>query len=200
MARQYDSSRRKKAAELTHQEILQAALKLHWEGVTEFEALAKESGCSLATVRKHFPTKEALFRECTQTFTATLTMPDLRTLKGIADPSKRLEESVSELCRIHEAMFGYAWFSAHQRGEFKALDTVMSAYDGLTDDLVEIIAPLVSPSASLVRGLLDFLTYRALRLSGQLSPDRVRDELIATLNLLTQSTTNATVHSRQKED
>ena len=72
-------------------------------------------------------------------------------------------------------MFGYAWFSAHQRAEFKALDTVMSAYDGLTDDIVEIIAPLVSPSASLVRGLLDFLTYRALRLSGHLSPDMVRD-------------------------
>ena len=96
-------------------------------------------------------------------------------------------------------MFGYAWFSAHQRAEFRALDAVMSAYAGLTDDIVEIIAPLVSPSASLVRGLLDFLTYRALRLSGHVSPDMVRDELTTTLNSFTQSATSATVHSQQKE-
>ena len=200
MTRQYDSSRRKKAAKQTHKQILQAALKLHWEGITEFEALAEETGCPLATVRKHFPTKEILFRECTQTFTDTLTMPDLIALRGIDEPSKRLEESVSELCRIHEAMFGYAWFSAHQRGVSEALDAVMSTYDGLTDAIAEIIAPLVSPRASLVRGLLDFLTYRALRLSAQLSPDRIRHELIATLDLLAQSATTATVYSQLKED
>lgn len=199
MARQYDSSRRKKAAKQTHKEILRAALKLHWEGITEFEPLAEEAGCSLATVRKHFPNKEALFRECTQTFTESLTMPDLAALRTIPEPSKRIKESVSELCRIHEAMFGYAWFSEYQRAEFKALDAVMSVYDGMTDGIAEIIAPLVTPKVSLVRGLLDFLTYRALRLSGRLSSDRARDELIETLGLLVRSTTGSTAHSQQSE-
>jgi AcrR family transcriptional regulator len=114
MVRRYDSTRRKKAAGQTRNEILQAAMKLHWEGITEFGPLAREAGCSLPTLRKHFPTKEALFRDCTRTFTETLTMPDLEALGGIADPPRRLEESVSELCRIHEAMFGYAWHSAHR--------------------------------------------------------------------------------------
>ena len=84
MVRQYNSSRRRKAAEQTRQDILQAALKLHAEGVTEFEPLAREAGCSLATVRKHFPTKETLFKNCTRAFAETLILPDL----------ERLEESL----------------------------------------------------------------------------------------------------------
>jgi hypothetical protein len=35
-----------------------------------------------------------------------------------------------------------------------------------------------------LRGLLDFLSYRALRLSGKLTPDEVTEELIDMINLL----------------
>lgn len=200
MTRRYYSDRRKHAAAETHRDILQAALKLHWKGITEFEPLAKEAGCSLATVRKHFPTKGALFQECTEAFIDSLTLPDIAAIKRIKEPSKRLEESVSEICRIHETMFGYAWFSTYKRKEFQALDAVMSAYEKLTDGIVENIAPLVTPRASLVRGLLDFLTYRALRLSGRLSPDIARDELIATLSLFAEATTSSKIQSHQKEE
>ena len=184
MVRQYDSSRRKKAAEQTRQDIVQAALKLHWKGITGFEPLARQAGCSLATLRKHYPSKEALFKSCTQAFAETLTMPDLPALGAITEPTERIEESVSELCRIHEAMFGYAWHSAHQRKDSPALDAVMSAYEGLADAIAELIAPAGSSKAALVRGLLDFLTYRALRVSGRLSPEKTREELNATLQQL----------------
>src|SRR5210317_308925 len=129
MVRQYNSSRRRKAAEQTRRDILQAALKLHAEGVTEFEPLAREAGCSLATVRKHFPTKETLFQNCTRTFAETLTLPDLAALDGIGDARQRIEASVAELCRIHEAMFGYAWLGAQQRGDSPTLDREMDAYE-----------------------------------------------------------------------
>jgi AcrR family transcriptional regulator len=184
MARQYDSSRRKAAAEQTRQEILRAALKLHWEGITELEPLAREVGCSLPTVRKHFPTKEALYRGCTRTFAETLAMPDLAALRAIADPKRRLEVSVRELCRIHEAMFGYAWLAAYQRRESRTLDAEMSAYEGLADAIAGILVPPDSPNRPVVRGLLDFLTYRALRLSGGLSPEQARKKLIVILRPL----------------
>ena len=184
MVRRYDSRRRKEAAEQTRRDIVRAAMKLHWEGITEFEPLAKEAGCSLPTLRKHFPTKESLFRDCTRTFGETLTMPDLAALEQIAEPARRLEQSVSELCRIHEAMFGYAWHSAYQRKNSPALDSVLGAYEGLTDAVAGILAPVGSPKAPVVRGLLDFLTYRALRLSGGLPPEQARDELIEMLRLL----------------
>lgn len=120
----------------------------------------------LPAPRKHFPTKEALFRDCTQTFGETLTMPNLASLGGITEPARRCERSVSELCRIHEALFGYAWHSAHRRKGSPSLDAEMSRYDGLADAIAEIIAPAGSRKAPVARGLLDFLTYRALRLSG----------------------------------
>jgi AcrR family transcriptional regulator len=184
MARQYDSSRRRKAAEQTRQDILQAAMKLHWDGITEFEPLAREAGCSLATLRKHFPSKEMLFGSCTRAFAETITMPDLTALGSITEPAQRIERSVSELCRMHEAMFGYAWLSAQQRKDSPTLDAEMSAYEGLADTIAEIITPFSSQKAPLVRGLLDFLSYRALRLSGRLSPERTKEELIETLQLL----------------
>ena len=184
MVRQYDSSKRRKAAEQTRQDILQAALKLHWDGITEFEPLAREAGCSLATLRKHFPSKEMLFGSCTRAFAETVTMPDLTALGSITEPAQRIERSVSELCRMHEAMFGYAWLSAQQRQDSPTLDAEMNAYEGLADPIAEIITPFNSQKASLVRGLLDFLSYRALRLSGRLSPERAKEELIETLQLL----------------
>ena len=184
MVRQYDSSKRRKAAEQTRQDILQAALKLHWDGITEFEPLAREAGCSLATLRKHFPSKELLFGSCTRAFAETVTLPDLTALGSITEPTQRIERSVSELCRMHEAMFGYAWLSAQQRQDSPTLDAEMNAYEGLADTIAEIITPFNSQKASLVRGLLDFLSYRALRLSGRLSPERTKEELVETLQLL----------------
>lgn len=181
MTRDYDSTRRKQAAERTRQDIIRAALKLHWEGIMELEPLALEAGCSLPTVRKHFPTKEALFRDCTRTFSESLVLPDLASLAAVSDPARRLVEGVSELCRIHEAMFGYAWHAAHLRKDSAVLDAEMAAYDGLADAVVRIVAPPGSPHARAMRGLLDFLTYRALRLSGGLSPEETRDRLIATV-------------------
>jgi len=186
--RQYDSSRRKKAAERTREEILQAALKLHWQGITEFGPLAREAGCSVATLRKHFPSKESLFQNCTRVFAETLTMPDVPALSEIAEPERRVQMGVAELCRIHEAMFGYAWLSAHQRNESPTLDAEMGAYEGLADTITTIITPADFKKASIVRGLLDFLTYRALRLSAQLSHEKARDELITIINLLISET------------
>jgi hypothetical protein len=53
----------------------------------------------------------------------------------------------------------------------------MCAYEGLTDAIANIVLPADSPKSPLVRGLLDFLSYRALRRSGSLSPERTREEL-----------------------
>lgn len=192
MVRNYDASRRRQAAEQTRQDIVRAALRLHREGVTEFEPLAREAGCSVATVRKHFPTREALFQGCTRAFAETLVLPDLSALAEIGDPAQRLERCVAELCRIHEAMFGYAWLSAQQRKDSPTLDAEMKAYEGLADAVAELITPPNAAKAALVRGLLDFLTYRALRLSGHLSEQETAAELVRTLQLLTSGAGNPT--------
>lgn len=200
MARKYNASRRLKAAEKTRRDILRAALKLHWEGITEFQPLAREAGCSVATVRKHFPNREALFQCCTQAFAETLTLPDLSALRAIEDPAERLEQGVCELCRVHEAMFGYAWLSAQQRGNSMTLDAEMNAYEGLTDAITEIVANAGSSTTALCRGLLDFLTYRALRLSGKLSPAQASRELTTVMQRLPFADGDATsLSSKHRE-
>jgi len=172
MSRRYDSRRRKQAAERTRQDIVRAALELHWRGVTSFDAMAAEAGCSTATVRKHFPTKEHLFRDCTRTFGESLRMPDVAAIAAIEDADSRVEHAVHELCRIHEAFFGYAWHSAHMRADSPTLDAVMSDYEALSDAIGEIVADAGEGDFGVVRGLLDFLSYRAFRTSGGLSPER----------------------------
>ena len=184
MTRKYNSNRRRRAAEETRKEILEAALKLHWDGVTEFEPLAREAGCSVATVRKHFPTKEDLYSDCTRTFGERLTMPDLDAVSKIRDAAKRRRTAVSELCRIHEAMHGYAWLSAHARETSPVLDRVMSEYEGLADVIAGIVVPHSSGRGRVVRGLLDFLTYRALRFSGCLSAEETTQELVGAIEAL----------------
>jgi AcrR family transcriptional regulator len=187
MSRQYDSSRRKEAAEETRRRILRAALKLHWEGITEFGPLADEAGVSLPTVRKYFPTKESLYKDCTRTFAETLVMPDLEALAGIDSAMQRIEQSIAELCRIHEAMLGYAWMSASLRKESPTLDAEMAAYDGLADAIADLVAASRTEKRPALRGLLDFLSYRAMRLSGGLSPEKTRDEITAIVRLLLMS-------------
>ena len=187
MVRQYDSSKRRQAAQQTRREILRAAMRLHAEGVTEFEPLAREAGCSVATVRKYFPTKETLFQNCTRTFAENLILPDLAELGRIADAQRRIDASVAELCRIHEAMLGYAWLCAQQRKDSPTLDAEMTAYEGLADAVADIVTPPGSTRAALIRGLLDFLTYRALRLSGRLSEQEAAAELASTIQTLTFS-------------
>ena len=184
MGRKYNSANRRKAAERTRQGILRAALKLHWEGITEYEPLAREAGCSVATVRKHFPTRESLFQNCTRTFAESLTLPDLDAIGEITDRERRIEAAVSELCRIHEAMFGYAWLGAQQRQHSPTLDGEMAAYEGLADAVAALVASEDASKSALIRGLLDFLTYRALRLSGGLPPPQASEELIATVKTL----------------
>ncbi len=201
MTRRYDNRRRERAAARTRQRILEAALKLHWEGITEYGPLAEEAGCSVPTVRKHFPSKEDLFQSCTRTFAESLTLPDLESLGKIDDPSERLAASVAELCRIHEAMFGFAWTSARLRDESPTLDAEMKAYEGLADAITQILQAATPRNSPLVRGLLDFLTYRALRLSGGLAPEEARDELIAILRpLVLGNSDNQTTNVKKESE
>jgi AcrR family transcriptional regulator len=199
MGRRYDSSKRKKGAEQTRQDILQAALKLHWQGITEFGPLAAAAGCSEATLRKHFPTKESLYQGCTRTFAETLQLPDLEALSKIAEPGRRLQESVTELCRIHEAMFGYAWLGAKLRQDSAILNQEMIAYEQLIDAVAGLIVPADSTDATLVRGLLDFLCYRALRRSAGMTPKGARQGLIALLIPNCKQATNANNHNGEQQ-
>ena len=181
MPRRYDTTRRRKATEQTRRDIVRAALKLHWDGITGYEAMGAEAGCSAATVRLHYPTKEHLFSDCTQAFGETLVLPDPESIARIEDAADRTEQAIRELFRVHEAMLGYAWHSARWRSDSPTLDSVMASYEELADAIAAIVTPGDGSLAGLIRGLLDFLTYRALRLSGGLDPPQAVAQITHTV-------------------
>ena len=83
-------------------------------------------------------------------------------------------------------MLGYAWHASRQRVDSPTLDALMTSYEQLADAICQIVVPSSSQKAGLVRGLLDFLSYRALRLNGGLSPEQAVAEINNTVRMILQ--------------
>ena len=97
-------------------------------------------------------------------------------------------------------MFGFAWLIVQQGNDSPTLKAEMDVYHGLTDSIADMITPDESTRAPLIRGLLDFLSYRALRLSAQLSAERTAQELISTLKLLILHDTDRPASASQEDN
>jgi AcrR family transcriptional regulator len=178
MVRKYDGTRRAEAARRTREQILAAAFRLHGEGVLDFETLAHEANVSVPTVRKHFPTRELLFEDCTAYGLHLVPMPDIDAIREIGDPVQRMERTVREMYRLHEALLGQAWTAYQHEHESPALAAVLRQIE----DTVAIAAQQVLDAwwrrdggeedglRRLLLGMLSPLAYRALRVHGGLSP------------------------------
>ena len=180
MARKYDSSRRTEAASRTREAILAAAFKLHGMGLLDMEMLAQEAGVSLATVRKHFPTRERLYEACTAYGMHFVPLPDLDALASATDASTRTRLAVKGVYDLHEALLGQTWAA------YQAESTSAVLYGLLRhgEELVRAITSLVvdawpdhrgaDEALGFVNGMLSPLTYRALRVHGGLTADQAR--------------------------
>ncbi len=188
MARKYDSSRRTEAANHTREAILEAAFKLHSQGIYDFESLAAEANVSVPTVRKHFPTRELLFEGCTAYGVHILPLPDVDAIAATADPIERLQLAVIQVFRLHEEMRTLSWNSYKMEDESPALAKVNRELA----DVVAIIATLIveawgvapdrfDETRGVVTGLLHPLTYRAFRTYGGLTAEQVIENTMATL-------------------
>ncbi len=188
MPRSYDASRRQQAANRTREAILAAAFRLHGMGLLDLETLAQEADVSLATVRKHFPTRELLFEGCTAYGMHQVTLPDVGAIASIADPVERTREAARQAYATHEQLFGQVWGAYRLEDESPALAAVLAQ----SDELLEVIAGLivdawpldedrVKQTRGFVIGLLNPLTYRALRRYGGLTPEQATEQTQATL-------------------
>lgn len=176
MKRKYNSRRRAESAERTRQAIIDAAIKLHGEGITTLSAVAEEAGVSLPTVNKHFPTREELFDACTSHVAANLDYPSPETLMAISNPGDRLRRVVQEVYRLNEETFGQSWTGYKLEDESPIMAQAMVNYEGLVAMLAEAVpfGDIIGDRDTVtrfVRAALSPLTYRALRLKNGLSPD-----------------------------
>ncbi|MFO1054618.1 MAG: TetR family transcriptional regulator [Planctomycetota bacterium] len=172
MPRKYDASRRRASAQETRRRILDAAVRLHGQGVTAYEPLASAAGVSLATVRKHFPSREHLFQGCTSHFLANLQLPDFAAVARVRDAGQRLIRVVELVCALLDAAHDLVWHSAPFTDSSTALSTAAAQLSTLLDEATAALVdgPGLGLRASSraavrkrVRALLDPLTYRAFR-------------------------------------
>ena len=185
VTRRYHSPRRAAAAEQTRRDIVEAATRLHGQGITELADVAREAGVALPTVRKHFSTREGVFKACIAHAVRSAEPFSVADLSGIADPAARISATVRRLYGLFEPRLGNTWTAYRLAGESAALAGVLERYWGLVRTIAEM---LVSGSAvavpedrrvavlGFIHGLLSPLTYRALRLEGGLDLDSAVDQ------------------------
>jgi AcrR family transcriptional regulator len=178
VSRKYDASRRIALAQKTREAILETAFRLHGQGIVDLESLAKEADVSVATVRKHFPTRELLFEGCTAFGLHSVPSPDLEVVALIEGAADRAREAVRQVYTLHEALLGQVWVGFKFEDESPSLAAVLKQIDGIVAAAAEVVvaawpsrAGSGDPFRGFVAGMLSSLTYRALRVQAGLSQD-----------------------------
>lgn len=186
MVRKYNSRRREENAAQTRQAIVEAAIKLHGQGITTLSAVADEADVSLPTVNKYFPTREDLFVACTTHFAARLEYEAPDMLRAIENPGERLRRVVHEVYNLNEQSFGQSWTGYKLEDESPVLAQAIAGTEGL----IAVLADTLSYEYALgdedtarrfVRAALSPLTYRALRLKNGLSFEQSVDNMVLAL-------------------
>lgn len=188
MPRTYDSSRRAQAAEQTREAIAAAAFKLHGLGVLDFESLAREAGVSVATVRKHFPTRELVYEACTAYGMHQVPMPDIAALAVMKDTEACTREAVTQAYTLFDLVGGQMWMALKLEDESPAMANGLSQMEQMTLAVAAIVIATwgvpehrLSEMRGVVVGLLSPLTYRALRHYGGLSQKQAIEQSVAAL-------------------
>lgn len=187
MTRQYNSERREAAAAQTRQAIVEATVKLHGLGITTLSAVADEAGVSLPTVNKYFPTREDLFGACTKHLAENLAYVAPEELSAIQDPVERIYATVRQIFSLHEQTFGQSWTGYTLEDESPVMAKAMADYEDMIDSLADVIINGQTSQMlrkDFVRGLLNPLTYRALRLKQGLAFDDAVDQMVFALKKL----------------
>ena len=106
MNRKYELKERARRQAQTRQRIVEAAVGLHTSvgpARTTISGIADRAGVERHTVYAHFPDDRALFRACSEHWTARHPMPDIEALAETGDPVRRLRRALGEM---------YAWYES----------------------------------------------------------------------------------------
>lgn len=176
--RRYHSPLRRQRKDETIRQILDAALRLHRQGITDLPSVAREAGVSLATVTKYFPTREELFQGCTAHYVSLHPLPSPEAWAAISDRQARIGQILSDLFGGYETAFGNLWLAYRLAGESSVMAQMVLAVEQLCHAAAELIvgdwvpAERRSEGVALVAGLLSPLSYRSLRLISRFSPEQ----------------------------
>ncbi len=190
MVRAYSSPLREKRARQTRDSIVAAARKLHVDGVTELPAIAEAAGVAIATVYKHFPTKEALFQETSKGLLEPLGHLSVE-VRSVSGKDTRLVWGVHRLFELMEGDLGWLWTSYRTQEDSEVMAGLVRRYETLVANIgVGFSRELIDshgrtdaePLVRYVCALLHPLTYRAMRTAQQLSVEAATAQTIDALS------------------
>lgn len=101
----YELKRRAEAMASTRRRITEAAVALHQSvgpARTSVSEIARRAGVDRVTVYRHFPDEAALFRSCSQHYTARNPLPDPAQWTELADPRERLPSALAAIYGYYE--------------------------------------------------------------------------------------------------
>jgi len=186
MPRKYDASRRQEAAQQTRDDIVATAIRLHGRGILDYEDLAREANVSLSTVRKYFPSLDSLFERCVAVSVEEAPFPDLQRLASEAMLQARIRIAVQELQGFYEALLGQFWQGYRNPTDSAIISGAIAQLETLAEEASGILTAVRDEKDAegvrgFVTGLLSFLTYRALRVQGRLSPEQAEESVVKAL-------------------
>ncbi len=179
--RAYDNSRRKEMEADTIRRIVRATVELHARkgavGTTHAE-IAEAAGVSLATVYKHFPSREALVPHCTGMVKQQAPQIDVHAILQTPCQEERMRRLVQALYRQHRYFQPWMRWAARDTLSLPALAQIMEEDSRQTESLVRTVldsiagAPVSDEIFALAMLILDYPAWQRLELM-LTDPERV---------------------------
>ncbi|MBS4214751.1 MULTISPECIES: TetR/AcrR family transcriptional regulator [Neobacillus] len=169
--RNYHSELRKKSKQITIETIIENTYKLHSEGITDIKTIAENSGVSVPTIRKYFPTNEDLFRGCANHFLKVNKLPEIFKYLDIQSFNEKVEAIVNDFYSFHEKTMESVWLSFRLAEQSIVMRNSTLQNEALIKAAVQvmlqdiIISELQSKEQlqGYIQGLLHPLFYKTLR-------------------------------------
>lgn len=177
--RKYELKQRAVEMGVTRRRITEAAVELHGTvgpARTNVSAVAKRAGVQRHTVYRHFPTEQELFAACSSHWLGANPFPDPAAWRVVSDPGDRLARALDELYAYYERTQPML---ANVLRDLEAVPALRPSAALFGEFLAEAAAVLTAGWNSrgrrrrlvcaAVRHVLDFQTWRALTVGGELS-------------------------------
>ncbi|MGD9390702.1 MAG: helix-turn-helix domain-containing protein [Thioalkalispiraceae bacterium] len=171
--RKYQQKARAEQARETHQQILEAAVKLHEQlgpANTSIKAIAEQAGVQRLTVYRHFPDDASLFEACTAHWLSQHPPPSVADAGELPDHQTRTEKTLLAVYRYYrqtERMWTVAYRDVDEVAALHVpMGRVEAYFDQMRDELLDAWT-LKAGSKKLfsltLRHGLRFSTWRALK-------------------------------------
>jgi AcrR family transcriptional regulator len=167
--RNYHSQLREKSKQITIESIIETTYDMHSKGITDIKTIAENSGVSVPTIRKYFPTNEDLFRGCAGHFLKIHKLPQIYKYFDIQQIDEKVAVIVSDFYSFHEETMELVWLSYRLAEQSTVMRNSGLQNEALIKAAVQVILQDrnnlndIDQIQGFIRGILHPLFYRTLR-------------------------------------